>query len=376
MQVYGPKELQADVLQKNLCAGCGACVSLCPYFKTHRGRVSAMFQCSKDTGRCNACCPKTGVDLDMLSSGLFNGTYSGDGLGSYLSAYVSEKGSIAGDGNVQNGGTVSALMKFALKTGVLDSAVLTGRKGAVSVPDIVTDPEKVFSYASSKYPTSPVVAGFNRAAESGYAKIGLVGTPCAVIAMAKIRSNPLGLADFSDRSAMIVGLFCTWALDTSEFEKTIKDKLDVETLRRTEIPPPPSDVMTFTDSHRDVILPLAEMRNAIPPACAYCHDMTAEFADISAGALELEGGKNRNIILIRSARGEKLVHDAVDAGYLRISDLPASALNGLTKASMNKKVRAFAMLSDEKMLNGDSERPAVIINASALDNILKNKGGM
>jgi coenzyme F420 hydrogenase subunit beta len=376
MQVFGPKELQSDVLQKNLCAGCGACVSLCPYFKTHRGRTAAMFQCTRESGRCNAYCPKTGVDLDRLSATVFSGTYPGDAIGNFKAIYASQKGSSAGEGNVQNGGTVSALMKFALKSGAIDSAILTGRKGAVSVPEIVTDPEKVFSYASSKYSTSPVVAGFNRAVQNGFKKIGFVGTPCAVTAMAKIKSNPTELADFSDKAGIVVGLFCTWALDTSGFEKTLKDKLDLDSLRRVDIPPPPADVMTFTNSHKDVVLPLAEIRPSIPLACAYCHDMTAEFADISVGALELEGEKNRNVIIVRTARGEKLVKDAVDAGYLVTSPLPAGVLDGLSKASMNKKVRAFTRLSDEKMLNSDAERPAVIINAAALGNIMNSKGGM
>ena len=376
MQVFGPKELQADVLQKNLCAGCGACVSLCPYYKTHKGRTAVLFQCTRESGRCNAYCPKTGVDLDLLSATVFNGAYAGDAIGNYKSVYVSQKSGSAGDGNVQNGGTVSALMKFALKSGAVDSAVLTGRKGAVSVPEIVTDPEKVFNYASSKYSTSPVVAGFNKAASNGYKKIGFVGTPCAVTAMAKIRSNPTELADFSDKTGIVIGLFCTWALDTWGIEKILKDKLDVNSLRRVDIPPPPADAMTFTDSHRDVILPLSEVRPSIPLACAYCYDMTAEFADISVGALELDGGKNRNIMIVRTERGAKLVNDAVAAGYLVTSDLPAGVMDGLSKASMNKKSRAFTRLVDEKMVNGDAERPAVIINAPALGNIMNSKGGM
>lgn len=376
MQVFGPKELQSDVLQKNLCIGCGACVSLCPYFKTHRGRTAVMFQCSRESGRCNAYCPKTGVDLDLLSSSIFNGTYAGDPIGSFKSVYISSKSSLAGDGNVQNGGTVSALMKFALKSGFLDSAILTARKGAVSIPEIVTDPEEVFSYASSKYSTSPVVAGFNKAVESGYSSIGFVGTPCAVTAMALIRSNPTGIADFSDKTGIVIGLFCTWALDTWCIEKILKDKLDLDSLQRVDIPPPPSDVMIFSDFNKDVMLPLDEIRRSIPDGCSYCHDMTAEFADISVGALELDGGENKNIIIVRTERGEKLVNDAVAAGYLETSELPAGVMDGISKASMNKKIRAFKRLGNEKMLNGDAERPAVIINSPALESIMNNKGGM
>ncbi len=33
MQVFGPNELVEDVLKRDFCVGCGACVNLCPYFK-------------------------------------------------------------------------------------------------------------------------------------------------------------------------------------------------------------------------------------------------------------------------------------------------------------------------------------------------------
>lgn len=376
MQVFGPKELQSDVLQKDLCAGCGACVSLCPYFKTHKGRTAAMFQCGKDGGRCYAYCPRAGVDLDRLTSMMFNGAYRGDAMGNYKAIYASEKGDIAGEGNVQNGGTVSAIIKFALKSGAIDSAILTGRKGALSVPEIVTDPDKVFGYASSKYSTSPVVGAFNRAADSGFTKIGFVGTPCAVTAIAKIRSNPTEKTDFSDRSGIVIGLFCTWALDTSKIEKTLKDKIDIDSLRRVDIPPPPSEAMTFSTPSRDLVLPLGEIRPDIPNACAYCHDMTAEFADISVGALEIDGGKNRNVLIVRTERGEKLVRDAVDAGFLVTSPLPDGVMEGLSKASMNKKVRGITRLASEKMINGDAERPVIIINSDALKSIMNARGGM
>ncbi|MCL1833290.1 MAG: Coenzyme F420 hydrogenase/dehydrogenase, beta subunit C-terminal domain [Leptospirales bacterium] len=372
---FGPKELQADVQQKNMCIGCGACVSICPYFKTYKGKTAAMFQCSRDSGRCYAFCPKTGVDLDRLSEKLYNKKYNGDPLGSYKAVYTSEKGDKASKGNFQNGGTVSALMEFALKNKVIDSAILTKRNGAVSIPEIVTDHEKVNTYASSKYGASPVVGMFNKGAESGYKKIGVVGTPCSIIAMANIRSNPTDIPDFTDKSGMVIGLFCTWALDTVKLEDTLKDKIDLSLLQKVDIPPPPADVMTFTTSHKEITLPLNEIRTGIPLGCSYCHDMTGEFADISVGALELKGESKKNIIIVRTERGEKLFNDAMSSGYIKTEPLPAEALEGLSTASMNKKRRAFARLADEKMINDLGERPAIVINDQSLKNIMNDKGG-
>ena len=371
---FGPKELQADVQQKNICIGCGACVSICPYFKTYKGKTVAMFQCSRDSGRCYAFCPKTGVDLDKLSEKLYNKKYSGDPLGNYKAIYISEKGDKAAKGNFQNGGTVSALIEFALKNKIIDSSILTRRNGAVSIPEIVTDHEKVQAYASSKYGLSPVVSVFNEGVEAGYKKIGVVGTPCSVIAMANIRSNPTDLPNFIDKSGIVIGLFCTWALDTSKFEETLKDKIDLSLLQKVDIPPPPADVMTFTTSHKEITVPLSEIRPGIPSGCSYCHDMTGEFADISVGALELKGEKSKNIIIVRTERGEKLFNEALNSGYIKTAPLPAEALSDLSTASLNKKKRAFTRLVDEKMINGSAERPTIVLNDQTLKTIM-NEGG-
>ena len=372
---FGSKELQADVQQKNMCIGCGACVSICPYFKTYKGKTTAVFQCSRESGRCYAYCPKTGVDLDGLSEKLYNQKYNTDPLGNYKAMYVCERGDKASKGNFQNGGTVSALMEFALEKNIVDSAILTKRNGAVSVPEIVTDHAKVTAYASSKYGVSPVIGKFNEAAESGYKKIGVIGTPCSIIAMANIRSNPAGIPDFVDKSGMVIGLFCAWALDVSKFEDLIKDKIDLSLLQKVDIPPPPANVMSFTTSNKEITLPLSEIRTGVPLGCSYCHDMTSEFSDVSVGSLELKGENNKNILIVRTDRGEKLVNEAMNAGYIKTSPIPEEASSGLSNASMNKKKRAFARLVDEKMINDSAERPAVILNDQSLKNIMNGKGG-
>ena len=38
MQIAGSKELTEQVLDKDLCTVCGACVGMCPYFKVHNGK--------------------------------------------------------------------------------------------------------------------------------------------------------------------------------------------------------------------------------------------------------------------------------------------------------------------------------------------------
>jgi coenzyme F420 hydrogenase subunit beta len=83
MQALGPKELLEDVIQKNLCVGCGACIDLCPYFKTHIGRTTMLFPCDLPTGRCYAFCPKAEVDLDALARQCWGKPYDADPIVGY-----------------------------------------------------------------------------------------------------------------------------------------------------------------------------------------------------------------------------------------------------------------------------------------------------
>ena len=41
--VMGSNELLADVHNRDLCIGCGACVDICPYFKNYKGKTAQLF---------------------------------------------------------------------------------------------------------------------------------------------------------------------------------------------------------------------------------------------------------------------------------------------------------------------------------------------
>ncbi len=364
MKPAGSKELVSGVIKNNLCIGCGACVSLCPYFKSHNGRTVMLFQCSRESGRCFAYCPRADLDLDLLSGFVHGKEYGSGPMGNYIKARSSRAGAAAGLKDFQTGGTVSGLMRFALEKGYIDSAVVNARQGVRGRPVIVSDAEEIPLYAATGYSASPVVSGFNEALSCGYKKIGIVGTPCQVNAVTQIRTNPMGDEGFTDPSGLVVGLFCTWALDTVSFEKILKEKTDIGGIKRFDIPPPPADVMKVETDGGTVEIPLSEIRSAIPESCSYCHDMTAEFADISVGVYE--GREGLNILLTRTARGEELVQAAVSAGYLEAETLSDGDISALASASMNKKRRAFAKLAGEEKINREEGMSLLRVNSKTL----------
>jgi len=300
MQVFGPNELVEDVLRRDFCIGCGACVNLCPYFKSYYGKTAMLFPCTLAQGQCFAYCPKVEVDLDALSSGLLGSVYDGSPLGCVQEVLAARAGEKAEPGSFQAGGTVSALVSFALQSGRIDAAVLTDREGLVPVPRLVTASSEVGKYASSKFTAAPTLAALNQGRRDGHSRMGVVGTPCQVTAVGQMRLNPLDKKDFQDGVGLVVGLFCTWALDTRKLTALLSERLDTSGIRKMDMPPPPSEIMVIDTGRGKVEIPLDEIRPLVPPGCQICPDMTSEWADVSVGVME--GKPEWNTLIIRTER--------------------------------------------------------------------------
>jgi len=353
MKLYGPTELLEDVLAKDLCIGCGACIDLCPYFRSHRGKTRNLFPCTLSQGKCWAYCPKVEADLDELSRELFDKSYQGNPLGYYLEMKISKAGEKVSRGNFQAGGTVTSLMSFALSKGYLDAVVLTDREGLEPVPRIATNLEDIISCSTSKYCASPTLAALNQALKNGHNHIGVVGTPCQVLALAQMRSNPFGEKNFTDPTSLVVGLFCTWSIDFQRFKTFLTKQMDIENITKIDIPPPPAEIMEIYTQDEKIDISLDDIRKLVPNTCSYCIDMSAEFSDVSVGVLE--GRPDMNTLIIRTERGKHIVDEAEKEGFLLIDDIPQENLEHLMWAAGNKKKKALMKVKQEKRLNTTQE---------------------
>ncbi|TFG37383.1 MAG: hypothetical protein E4H39_02290, partial [Syntrophobacterales bacterium] len=327
-----------------------------------------LFPCTLEEGRCFAHCPKVEVDLDELSQNYFGRSYEGGPLGNYLSIRTSKAGSKVGKAAFQAGGTVSALMSFALSKGYIDAAVLTDKEGILPVPRIITDANETFTCSSSKYSAAPTLSALNQAMKDEYKKIGVVATPCQVLSIAQMRINPLEKEDFTDSVALVVGLFCTWAIDFRAFAPFISERVDINKITKVDIPPPPSEIMEVYMGDEKIEIPLNEIRDLVPDTCSYCIDMTSEFSDLSVGVLE--GRPDINTLIIRTERGQKIVNEAVQEGYLILDDIPEDNLEHLMWAAGNKKRRALVKAKGEGMINTEEDKKSYLrLQSKTVDKI-------
>ena len=368
-QIFGSAELLEDVHKRELCIGCGACVDLCPYFKNYKGKTSQLFPCTLEQGRCFAYCPKAEVDLNELTLKIWRVDYDGSPLGPYRRVLASRAGIQMERGAFQAGGTVSSLMAFALKNKLIDAAALTDRDGLTPVARLVTDWKKVAGCASSKFMASPTLSALNTGVREGYNRLGVVGTPCQMTAVAQMRINPLEKQEHNVPVALSVGLFCNWSIDTRQLIDLLAKRLKISEIRGMDIPPPPAGIMTLETDNGRVEVSLSEIKPLIPHTCYICPDMTAEFSDLSAGMFE--GRPGWNTLIVRSQAGDEIVRQARKEGFIETEDFPQENLKHLSKAAAEKKERSLRTLIRRGLINNQGgQRAAIRMPQGVVDKIL------
>ena len=217
---------------------------------------------------------------------------------------------------------------------------------------------------------SPTVSSVNLAVRQRYQRIGIVGTPCQMVAVAQMHSNPLGKDEHTVPLAFTVGLFCNWSLDTRQLIDLLSEKVDITDIRGMDIPPPPANSMVLETGNGRVEISLSEIKPLIPHTCFICPDMTSELADVSVGMFE--GRPGWNTLIIRSDRGAEVVKQACVDGFLETEDFPVETLKHLSKAAADKKDRSLRMLVRRELINNQGEqRAAVRIPQHVVDRILK-----
>jgi coenzyme F420 hydrogenase subunit beta len=344
-EAKGPQELACEVEQRLLCTLCGACVGMCPYRVAYRGRIVVLDECSLSQGRCYSFCPRTPVDLDDVSQAVFGVPYAADELGTFEEIVMARARDGAIRFKAQYGGTVSALTSFALREGIIDSAVLTSSdERLLPSGTAVRDEAEVLACAGSNFVAAPTLATFNQEAATDAQRIGVVATPCQALALAKMKASPLEDRNNIDKLKLVIGLFCTWALRYEEFAQFLQERMQLDQITRVNIPPPPANVLeVYTDFIR-VPIPLDEIRRFIMPTCDFCIDMTAELADVSVGSAE--GVEGWNTLIVRSGAGKELVEAARAGGAIETAPLPKENMEHLKEAALLKKRRGLRNIVD------------------------------
>jgi coenzyme F420 hydrogenase subunit beta len=335
------QELVNEVFKKDLCTLCGACVGLCPYFIAYNGRILLRDICDLSQGRCSTFCPRISLDLEKLSKTIFGIPYSWDGIGAMKAIFMARSTNAKVKARAQDAGTVTTLFYFAKDEGFIDSAVLTLFEDKLFPKGVVVSTkDEILACAGSSYIATPTVEAFNRSVQDGNRKrIGFVGTPCQVLSLTKMKESKLEEKNPTDQLELIIGLFCTWALSHPNFNQFLEREVS-DHIVKYDIPPHPANVLKVYTEKNHIDISLEKIIPFVRPACWVCHDLTAEFADISVGSGRGEVSE-WNTVIVRTSRGMEIVEGAEKKGMIEIREMPKENLSRLEGAAMNKKKRAL-----------------------------------
>jgi coenzyme F420 hydrogenase subunit beta len=335
------QELVNEVCKKDLCTLCGACVGWCPYFIAHNGQILLRDICDLSQGRCSTYCPRISLDLEELSQTIFKIPYTWEGIGATRAIFMARSTNAKIKARSQDAGTVTTLFCFAKDEGLIDSAVLALFEDK-SLPRgvVASTRDEILACAGSSYMATPSVEAFNRCVQEGHReRVGFVGTPCQVLALAKMKESTLEEKNPTNKLQLIIGLFCTWALSHPSFTQFLEKEVS-DPIVKYDIPPHPANVLKVYTERKQIEISLEKIIPFVRPACWVCHDLTAEFADISVGSGRREVSE-WNTVIVRTLRGKEVVEGAEKKGLIEIREIPKENLSRLEGAALNKKKRAF-----------------------------------
>jgi len=332
-------DLKSEVWETGKCSGCGACVAVCPAdalsFAEGEMLISPVTTgyCKQVTdnvpcGACYAACPRIGDQ-------------PAETLGKYLELVPAK--AVFDIPRKQSGGAVTAILANALDEGLIDAVVTITEDHWSLKPTsvVITRSDVLIQQAGSRYSWwVPLLAALkNAVVERKFHRIAVVGVPCAVQALAKIRASDNDLLKPYGKSIrLVIGLFCT---ETFDYAALVQGKLrtqynlDPSEIRKLDVKGK-LEILRYDGSTTSV--PLAELETCIRNGCHYCTDLTAVHSDISAGAVGSPAGTTT--LVIRTAAGRGFVDSAVRNGRLMLEKgINLAAVEKLATAKIRKNTK-------------------------------------
>ncbi len=259
----------------------------------------------------------------------------------------------------QDGGVVTGLLAFMLERGHIDGAVVTTHGLSRWQPSarLATTVEDILASAGTIYSRSPIVRTMMQAFAQGKRRLAVVGTPCDIAAVSKMKMQPAGVLDIGKSlSVFSVGLFCTEAFDYSRLSAFLQqnnisiDRVDRFTISR--------GVLRVTTPSGSREWHVKELSGLAARACQYCRDFTCHSSDLSCGGVgSMEGWTT---VLVRTEQAERMLEEALEAGVIRTERLTDREIRRIEDLARLKMMRASSVerRTDDSAVQRDRRVPS------------------
>lgn len=315
--------LDEEIIRQNLCSFCGACMAACP--------LSLLWPVDEKPtliGTCALCgicyftCPSIEFHRDDVEIMLHGRTRRPEeAVGIFRVAFTGRASKPEIRSRGQDGGVVTALLAYALDRGQIDAAVVAGRDSLWHPkPVVATTYQDLVRNAGTKYTPTPTLLGVRSALdEYGKRRVGVVGTPCQVKAIRRIQTSPMGNQRLAQAIGLTIGLFCMESYGYDNLIGSYLTSKGVSPSAVTKVGIKKGAFIAWTGETEILHVPLKEIDEFVRQSCRQCDDFTAEYADISVGAIGSSNGYST--IITRTEKGLNLLRESEKAGYLETREL-------------------------------------------------------
>jgi coenzyme F420 hydrogenase subunit beta len=314
----GYKALEHEIIFKDLCCGCGSCEAVCPDGVIEVNEYPELVGKCTDCGYCLMQCPRSYFSREEAEEKLFKEIVD-EPLGHIVKKIGVKAKRLKG---VQDGGFVTAALKYALKNGVIDGAIVSGvdkKNKWRPVARLVTSEREVGSTSGTRYSNSPSLAALKEAREKGLKNLAVVGLPCQIEAVRKLENYPIEDVDLAGRIKFTISIFCSSNFTYDGLmEGLVAKKYKVKIPRIDKMDIKGKNVLVFSGKKR-VEIPLVEAYEVKREACKVCTDFSGRLADFAAGSVGSPDGYTA--VFARNRKASKLLNEMLKSGIFNTVEL-------------------------------------------------------
>jgi coenzyme F420 hydrogenase subunit beta len=350
------------ILKADCCAGCGACAAVSGGAITMEMTPAGLLR-PQQTGPVSG---RTDEIISDICPGVRLAQTSQEGNDHPLwGPLVAVRTGASTDPNLahhaSSGGALSALLLYLLATGAVDRVVQVTASAASPIENVTAESvgvADVHRAAGSRYaPSAPLADLDQQLAKPG--RFALVGKPCDIAAARALARHDARVAE---KIPVMLSFFCA-GIPSLLGTQAILDRLGVgrDALARfryrgdgwpgrctATLRDGRNVSMSYGESWGDILSKHVQFR------CKICPDGSGGFADVVCGDAWhcdehgyplFEEQEGRSLIITRTGRGETLVRQAMDAGYLTAEAIDADEIETMQPSQANRKRLVLSRLA-------------------------------
>jgi coenzyme F420 hydrogenase subunit beta len=360
MNIKTFEDLNSEIIEKNMCNNCGACVAVCHamdinalVIENSRPKYVSTTEAHQECLECGLCYLICGQapDLNHEIEALYAATYP---IGTYKYLSIAKTTSPEIREKAQDGGVVTSIIKYLFDKHLIDGAVVNKDLGnCESIPYLISSTDDLINTAGTRYSNVPSVQELGKyrpILNKKNPRLAFVGCPCQV---KTIRKMQLLSAKPGIYVRYLIGLFC---MENYDYNKLYKQKLqndlkiDLSNIKKVNIKG--RFIITCKDG-QEIIVPLHDLDGCIRNNCLYCTYYTNRYADISVGGAGVPEGYS--VVLVRTKSGADLFTKLLFEK--QIEELSGKEIHIAKKAALEKLIK----LKEFKFHKG-SERIKELLN--------------